>query len=50
MATADQRVGVWNPAFDVTPAEFIDAIVTEKGVVEKGADGLFDVSKTKLGN
>src|SRR3989344_1669163 len=25
----------WNPAFDVTPAELIDAIVTEKGVVER---------------
>ncbi len=24
----------WNPAFDVTPAELIDAIVTERGVVE----------------
>jgi len=24
----------WNPAFDVTPAALIDAIVTEKGVVE----------------
>ncbi|TPW10002.1 MAG: methylthioribose-1-phosphate isomerase [Halothiobacillaceae bacterium] len=23
----------WNPVFDVTPAELIDAIVTEKGVV-----------------
>jgi methylthioribose-1-phosphate isomerase len=23
----------WNPAFDVTPAELIDAIVTERGVV-----------------
>jgi methylthioribose-1-phosphate isomerase len=23
----------WNPSFDVTPAELIDAIVTEKGVV-----------------
>jgi len=23
----------WNPAFDITPAELIDAIVTEKGVV-----------------
>ena len=31
----------WNPAFDVTPAELIDAIVTEKGVVEKGPDGFF---------
>ncbi|KAK6073136.1 S-methyl-5-thioribose-1-phosphate isomerase [Seiridium cupressi] len=42
VAIADQRVGVWNPAFDVTPADFIDAIVTEKGVVTKGADGKFD--------
>ncbi|KEY69218.1 hypothetical protein S7711_01674 [Stachybotrys chartarum IBT 7711] len=44
VATADQRVGVWNPAFDVTPAELIDAVVTEKGVVEKGPDGNFDFS------
>ncbi len=27
-------VGAWNPVFDVTPAELIDAIVTERGVVE----------------
>ncbi len=25
--------GAWNPVFDVTPAELIDAIVTEKGVI-----------------
>jgi methylthioribose-1-phosphate isomerase len=25
----------WNPVFDVTPAELIDAIVTERGVVER---------------
>lgn len=31
----------FNPAFDVTPAALIDAIVTEKGVIEKGADGIF---------
>ncbi|KAL8989226.1 MAG: hypothetical protein Q9177_001845 [Variospora cf. flavescens] len=31
----------WNPAFDVTPAELIDAIVTEKGVAEKDARGVF---------
>ncbi|CAG8722461.1 12206_t:CDS:2, partial [Gigaspora rosea] len=30
-----QGVKVWNPSFDVTPAELITAIVTEKGVVEK---------------
>ncbi|KAL6862502.1 S-methyl-5-thioribose-1-phosphate isomerase [Amphichorda felina] len=45
VATADQRVGVWNPAFDVTPAELIDAVVTEKGAIEKGPDGTFDFSK-----
>ncbi|KIE00968.1 methylthioribose-1-phosphate isomerase, partial [Metarhizium majus ARSEF 297] len=45
VATADQRIEVWNPAFDVTPAEFIDAVVTEKGPVEKGPDGKFDFSK-----
>jgi methylthioribose-1-phosphate isomerase len=24
----------WNPAFDITPAELVDVIVTEKGIVE----------------
>ncbi|KAI0117484.1 methylthioribose-1-phosphate isomerase [Daldinia grandis] len=42
VATAHQGIGVWNPAFDVTPAELIDAVVTERGVVVKGADGTFD--------
>lgn len=46
VAIADQRIGVWNPAFDVTPAELIDAIVTEKGVVVKGDDGKFDFKDT----
>lgn len=36
---AGKRVGadveVFNPVFDVTPADLIDAIVTEKGVVER---------------
>lgn len=35
-------IGVWNPAFDITPAALIDGIVTEVGVVEKGVDGTFD--------
>lgn len=26
-------VGVWNPAFDVTPAKYVTAIITERGVV-----------------
>jgi methylthioribose-1-phosphate isomerase len=25
--------GVWNPAFDVTPADLITAIITDRGVV-----------------
>lgn len=45
VAIADQRIAVWNPAFDVTPAELIDAIVTEKGTVEKNAEGKFDFSQ-----
>ena len=28
-------VGAWNPVFDVTPAELVDAIVTERGVIER---------------
>ena len=31
---APQAANAWNPSFDVTPAELVDAIVTEKGVVE----------------
>ncbi len=31
---APEGAQAWNPAFDVTPAELIDAIVTERGVVE----------------
>jgi len=30
---APEGVEAWNPSFDVTPAELVDAIVTEKGVV-----------------
>ena len=31
--TAPDGVGVYNPAFDVTPAKLVAAIITEKGVV-----------------
>lgn len=31
--TAPDSVGVWNPAFDVTPHELLTGIITEKGVV-----------------
>ncbi|KAK1657962.1 S-methyl-5-thioribose-1-phosphate isomerase [Colletotrichum godetiae] len=42
VATADQRVNVWNPAFDVTPHDLIDAVVTERGAVVKNSEGQFD--------
>lgn len=32
--TAPEGIGVYNPAFDVTPAELITAIITEKGVIQ----------------
>jgi methylthioribose-1-phosphate isomerase len=40
LATGGRRTVVegaqaWNPVFDVTPAELIDAIVTERGVIER---------------
>jgi len=35
ISTAAEGIGVWNAAFDVTPASLITAIVTEKGVIEK---------------
>jgi methylthioribose-1-phosphate isomerase len=30
---AADGAGAWNPVFDVTPADLVNAIVTEKGVV-----------------
>lgn len=37
--------GIYNPSFDVTPAELISAIVTEKGVaVKKDGQNVFDLS------
>ena len=37
----DSVIKAWNPVFDVTPAELIDVIVTEKGVVENpGPDSM----------
>ncbi|TKA75568.1 Methylthioribose-1-phosphate isomerase [Cryomyces minteri] len=41
VSIAATGIDVWNPAFDVTPAELIDGIVTEVGVVEKSDDGVF---------
>ena len=27
--------GAWNPVFDVTPADLVDAIVTERGIIQR---------------
>ena len=43
ISTAALGTQCWNPAFDVTPAELIDAIVTEVGVAEKNDQGKFDL-------
>jgi methylthioribose-1-phosphate isomerase len=32
--TAPEGIGVYNPAFDVTPARLIKAIITERGVID----------------
>ncbi|HJU40619.1 MAG TPA: S-methyl-5-thioribose-1-phosphate isomerase, partial [Tahibacter sp.] len=33
--TVVEGANAWNPVFDVTPASLIDAIVTERGVIER---------------
>ncbi len=33
--TAPNQIGVYNPAFDVTPADLVAAIITERGIVWK---------------
>lgn len=48
ISIAARGIEVWNPAFDVTPAALIDAIVTEKGVVEKGASSVFNMKQSVL--
>jgi methylthioribose-1-phosphate isomerase len=46
ISTAAEGIGVWNAAFDVTPASLITAIVTEKGVIEKeNGKEEYDLSK-----
>lgn len=46
--TAPEGTDVWNPAFDVTPAGLITAIITEKGVVRpdysKNLTALFETA------
>jgi methylthioribose-1-phosphate isomerase len=42
ISIAAEGIDIWNPAFDITPAELIDGVITEVGVVQKGKDGEFD--------
>jgi methylthioribose-1-phosphate isomerase len=45
MVTPPGDMEVYNPSFDVTPAELITAIVTEKGVaVKRSGESIFDLS------
>lgn len=45
MITPSDLEGIYNPSFDVTPADLITAIVTEKGVaVKKDGEVVFDLS------
>lgn len=45
ISIAASNICAWNPAFDVTPAQLIDGIVTEQGVVEKDDHGRFQWDK-----
>ncbi|KAM1528852.1 hypothetical protein ACFX1Z_018132 [Malus domestica] len=40
---AASGISVWNPAFDVTPANLITGIITEKGVITKKGTDAFDI-------
>ncbi|XP_059667325.1 methylthioribose-1-phosphate isomerase-like [Cornus florida] len=40
---AASGISVWNPAFDVTPANIITGIITEKGVITKSGSDAFDI-------
>lgn len=45
VSIAADGIGVWNPAFDVTPASLIDGIITEVGVAEPDASGAFRLNE-----
>lgn len=40
---AASGISVWNPAFDVTPANVISGIITEKGVITKETSDSFNI-------
>jgi methylthioribose-1-phosphate isomerase len=47
---APQDTQAYNPAFDVTPAGLVSAIVTEVGVVRPGVDDLRDLIESSQGH
>ncbi|XP_060208222.1 methylthioribose-1-phosphate isomerase-like isoform X2 [Lycium barbarum] len=42
---AASGISVWNPAFDVTPANLISGIITDKGVITKNGADTFDIAE-----
>ena len=47
--TTPPNIMVYNPAFDVTPAEYVTAFITEKGVITPGEDGFGGAIATAIG-
>jgi len=46
-----EGIDAWNPSFDVTPAELVDVIVTEQGVIESpNSDRLMALMKNTTSN
>ncbi|EFJ49530.1 eukaryotic translation initiation factor 2B alpha [Volvox carteri f. nagariensis] len=46
---AAEGVNVWNPSFDVAPCGLIEGIITERGMIPKTKDGVFQVSSRERG-
>ncbi|AEC51640.1 translation initiation factor IF-2B subunit delta [Pyrococcus sp. NA2] len=47
LKTWPKNIEVWNPAFDVTPPEYIDVIITERGIIPPYA--AIDILKEEFG-
>ena len=47
LKTWPKNIEVWNPAFDVTPPEYVDVIITERGVIPPSA--AIDILKEEFG-
>jgi methylthioribose-1-phosphate isomerase len=45
---ASEGAGAWNPVFDVTPAGLIDAIVTERGIIDRPNEAAIAVHLGRL--